>query len=83
MPLLTEVRDQLLAFNMNHAAQELAALIEKSKREDWSPLTTINALLSIERDNRAEKARSKRMKDAGFPYMATIEEFDFGFQGSN
>jgi DNA replication protein DnaC len=82
MPLLTEVRDQLLVFNMNHAAQELATLIEKAKREDWSPLTTISALLSVERDNRAEKGRSKRMKDAGFPYMATIEEFDFGFQGS-
>ena len=82
MPLLTEVRDQLLFFHMNHAAQALAEMVEKAKREDWSPLTTINALLSKERDNRAEKAREKRMKDAGFPYMATIEEFDFGFQRS-
>lgn len=51
-------------------------------KEDWSPLKTINALLARERDNRTDKARSKRMKDAGFPYMATIEEFDFGFQKS-
>jgi len=82
MPLLTEVRNQLLTFNMNHAAHALPELIEKAQREEWSPLTTINALLSKERENRAEKARDKRMKDAGFPYIATIEEFDFGFQGS-
>jgi DNA replication protein DnaC len=67
---------------MKHAAQALAGLIEQSQKEEWSPLKTIDALLSKERDNRAEKAREKRMKDAGFPYMATIEGFDFGFQRS-
>ena len=82
MPLLEEVHEQLLVLNMNHAAQALNELVEKSQKEDWSPLKTINALLSREQDNRMDKARSKRMKDAGFPYMATIEEFDFGFQKS-
>jgi len=82
MPLQTEVQKQLASLNMNHAAQALAQLIEQSQTEDWSPLKTINTLLAIERDNRAEKAREKRMKDAGFPYMASIEEFDFGFQRS-
>jgi DNA replication protein DnaC len=82
MPLLTEVREQLAALNMNHAAQSLSELIDKSQQEEWSPLTTINALLRKERDERMDKALHKRMKDAGFPYAATIEEFDFGFQRS-
>jgi DNA replication protein DnaC len=82
MPLLTEVREQLTALNMNHAAQSLTDLIDKAQQEDWSPLATINALLGKERDSRADKARSRRMKEAGFPFMATIEEFDFGFQRS-
>jgi DNA replication protein DnaC len=67
---------------MNHAAHALAEISERAQREDWSPLTTVNALLKSERDSRADKARSKRMKDAGFPYAATIERFDFGFQKS-
>jgi len=82
MTLLNEVREQLLSLNMNHAAQALAELVDQSQQEEWSPLKTINALLSKERESRADKARLKRMKDAGFPYAATIEGFDFGFQRS-
>jgi DNA replication protein DnaC len=82
MPLLSEVHEQLLTLKMKHAASCLDGLIEKSQQEEWSALKTINALLSAERESRADKARAKRMKDAGFPYMAAIEEFDFGFQQS-
>ena len=82
MALLTEVREQLTSLNMKHAAHALEELIIQAGHEEWSPLATINALLSKERESRAEKARAKRMKDAGFPYMATIEKFDFGFQRS-
>jgi DNA replication protein DnaC len=80
MPLLTEVREHLTALNMNHAAQSLTDLLDRAQQEDWSSLATINALLGTERDSRADKAQSRRMKEAAFPFMATIEEFDFGFQ---
>jgi len=82
MTLLAEVRGQLQALNMNHAAQALPDLIDKAQTEEWSPLTTLNALLGKERDERADKAHSRRMKEACFPYMASIEGFDFGFQRS-
>ncbi len=82
MPLLSEVQEQLLSLNMKHAAEALSELLERSQKEEWSSLKTIQALLAKERDNLSDKARSKRMKDAGFPYMATLEEFDFGFQKS-
>jgi len=82
MSLLTEVQKQLTSLNMNHAAQALNELIEQSKKEEWSPLKMVDALLTTERNSRADKARSKRMKDASFPYKADIEKFDFGFQRS-
>ena len=82
MPLLTEVHEQLQALNMNHAAQALSGVIDKTQQEGWSPLTAIKVLLSKEHDGRADKARDRRMKEAGFPYMATIEGFDFVFQRS-
>ena len=69
MPLLVEVREQLQALNMNHAAQTLADLVEKAQLEEWSPLHTINALLNKEQDERLAKARNRRMKDAGFPQV--------------
>jgi DNA replication protein DnaC len=82
MPLLADVREQLISLNMKHAALALTELIEQSQKEEWTPLRMVNALLAKERDSRADKARDKRMKDAGFPYMASIEKFDFGFQRS-
>jgi len=82
MALLAEVRGHLQALNMNHAALALSEVIDKAQQEEWSPLATINALLGKERDERADKALNRRMKEAGFPYKATIEGFDFGFQRS-
>jgi len=82
MPLSTDVQEQLLSLNMKHAALALSELVEQSLKEEWCPLRMVNALLARERDSRADKARDKRMKDASFPYMATIEGFDFGFQRS-
>jgi len=82
MPLLADVQEQLISLNMKHAALALTELVEQSLREEWCTLRMINALLARERDSRADKARNKRMKDASFPYMATIEGFDFGFQRS-
>ena len=80
MPLLAEVREQFQALNMNHAASALPGVIDKAQQEQWGLLATINALLGKERDERMDKARTRRMKDAGFPYLASIEGFDFGFQ---
>lgn len=43
---------------------------------------TLYSLLDRGKSSRTDKAKEKRIKDAGFPYMATIEEFDFGLQKS-
>jgi len=67
---------------MKHAANSLSEVIEKAQVEQLSPLTTLSILLSREKDERANKAHTRRMKEAGFPYSASIEEFDFGFQRS-
>jgi len=80
MPLLMDVSKQLQTLNLNHAAQSLGDLIDKAQQEEWSPLKAINELLSKEQEHRADKALARRTKDAGFPFAATIEEFDFGFQ---
>ena len=82
MTLLTEVHEQMQALNMHHAAQALIGMMDKAQQEDWSPLATMKALLGKECEGRADKVRERRMKEACFPYMATIEEFDFGFQRS-
>ncbi|MEW5919613.1 MAG: IS21-like element helper ATPase IstB [Bacillota bacterium] len=82
MTLLKEVQEQLAALSLNHAARSLENVMEKAQAEDWTTLKTVQTLLLTERNARTDKAREKRLKYACFPYMATIEEFDFGFQTS-
>jgi len=82
MPLLNEVQDQLSALLLTNAARSLETILEKAQAQDWTILKTLNILLGEERKARTDKARERRLKQASFPYLATIEEFDFGFQTS-
>ncbi|MHB1256158.1 MAG: IS21-like element helper ATPase IstB [Dethiobacteraceae bacterium] len=82
MTLLKETRECLTVLSLTHAAHHLEEILSKAREEEWTTLKTVNVLLDSERAARANKARERRFKSAGFPYMATIEEFDFGFQTS-
>lgn len=82
MTLLKETQGHLTTLSLTHAANQLEEILSKAQEESWPTLKVINILLNSERTARAEKARERRFKSAGFPYMATIEEFDFGFQTS-
>lgn len=82
MTLFNEVQDQLTALLLTNAARSLETVLEKAQTEDWTILKTLNILLGEERKARTDKARERRLKSASFPYLAMIEEFDFGFQTS-
>ncbi|WP_054698131.1 IS21-like element helper ATPase IstB [Syntrophomonas palmitatica] len=82
MTLLKEVQDQLTALLLTNAARSLETVLEKAQAQEWTILKTLNILLGEERNARTDKARERRLKQASFPYLATIEEFDFGFQTS-
>jgi len=82
MPLLNEVQDQLSGLLLTNAARSLETILEKAQAQDWTILKTLNILLGEERKARTDNARERRLKQASFPYVATIEEFDFGFQTS-
>jgi len=82
MPLLNEVQDQLSGLLLTNAARSLETILEKAQAQDWTILKTLNILLCEERNARTDNARERRLKQANFPYLATIEEFDFGFQTS-
>lgn len=49
---------------------------------ELTQLQFLEKSLRIEVDARQNNSRSRRLKQAGFPYHKTIDEFDFGFQTS-
>jgi len=82
MIILKEVQTQLTSFSLTSAARSLEQVLEKAQTDSWTILKTLHVLLMEERTARLTKAREKRLKNAGFPYLKTVDEFDFGFQVS-
>ena len=68
-------RLQLPGFRKYHG--EVA---ERALRESWTYPEFLEALVRLELDTRTEGRIARTTRQAGFPFLKTIEEFDFRFQ---
>ncbi len=59
-------------------AREAERLAEEAERQGIDPLGYLQQLLEIEADERRIRRAARRVKEAGFPLMKTLEGFDFG-----
>ena len=80
MTPLAQVQSQLTSLKLSSAAANIAAIMEKAQKEKWATLKTLSVILEQEKTDRSQKAREKRIKDAGFPYQASLANYDFSFQ---
>ncbi len=74
---LQPVLEQL---GLHQAASVLAEWLDRAAAQDLSYADFLQALLEEESIARANAATQKRLRQAGFPYAATIEQFDFRFR---
>jgi DNA replication protein DnaC len=56
---------------------QFARLAEQAVKEKQSHLSYLEALLEVELEERARKATARRIQEARFPVVKTLEEFDF------
>jgi DNA replication protein DnaC len=63
-------------------AEQLDALAQEAAREDWTYLTFLEQLLDTEVSARYERDVAMKRKLAHFPFVKTLDEFDFAFQPS-
>ena len=82
MNLLSKVQEQFDNLSLKYAAKELETILEKARKQEWTPLQTIQELLKVEQDNRVDTGRLRRLKTANLPYHKALDDFDFGFQTS-
>lgn len=82
MNLLSTVQEQLENLSLKHAAQNLENILEKTRQKEWTPLQMLQEILTVERQNRVDTGRLRRLKAANLPYHKTLDDFDFGFQTS-
>lgn len=71
------IREYLTRFRLYTAAAELEEVLAAQKKS--VPLSWLDELLAREWDARQERAIMKRIKDAEFPEITTLENFDWTF----
>lgn len=69
--------DQL---GLHQAAAVLPAWLDRAASQELSYGDFLHGLLEEEATARTNAATHKRLREAGFPYAATIEQFDFRFR---
>jgi len=79
---LQTTRKLLGRLKMKHAIDNLDQLLETALKEELTCLEFLKRLLKGEIEHRDKKALESRLRQAQFPYHATLEHFDFGFQNS-
>jgi len=80
--MLERIKSILCNVKCSHAARELATAIEIAKNNDFSYLEFLDNLLGHEISNRNRNKIERNQKQAHFPSIKTIDEFDFRFQTS-
>ena len=70
----------LTALHLHHAAAVLPAWLDRAAQEELGYADFLGGLLEEELAARAAAATHRRLRDAGFPFAATIEQFDFRFR---
>jgi DNA replication protein DnaC len=65
---------------LHQAADVLTAWLDRAAAQELSYADFLQGLLEEESTARANAATQKRLRQAGFPFAATLEQFDFRFR---
>ena len=77
-----ETRGYMKSLNLSWSRDNLDQALQEANITDMSYLEFLNRLLRGELTYKEKRAEERRMKMAGFPFIKTIDEFDFVFQRS-
>src|SRR5438876_4128206 len=75
-----QLRLLLQDVHLRHAADGIHAWLDRAAQDAVSHHDFLVSLLEDELSARAADATQRRLRQAGFPYAATIEQFDFRFR---
>jgi DNA replication protein DnaC len=70
----------LTTLHLHQAAAALPAWLDRAAQEELGYADFLGGLLEEEVAARAAAETHRRLRDAGFPFAATIEQFDFRFR---
>jgi DNA replication protein DnaC len=81
-PMYERVQSHLGRLKLPRMAECLDALAEQAAKHDWTYLDFLDHLLAAEVTARSERNIAMQTKLAHFPFLKTLDQFEFGFQPS-
>lgn len=79
---MERIKDYCQKLNLTKTADILDSLSQEALRKELSYTDFLEKLLEVEAAAAYERSVKTLLKFAGFPYLKTIEDFDFSFQPS-
>src|SRR5215207_4440804 len=70
----------LTALHLHQAAAVLPAWLDRAAQEELGYADFLQGLLEEELVARTAAATQRRLREAGFPFAASVEQFDFRFR---
>ena len=77
---LDRTRERLVDLGLEHAAEQLAAILSEAVKEELPAHRFLDLVLDAEHDRREERRVKTSLRLSGLPVGQTIGNFDFGFQ---
>lgn len=78
-PMEQTLAGHLAYLKLRHVKKHFQALADQAAREQWPPLQYLARLVEAEALARQDRAIQKRLKEARFPMMKTLEQFDWSW----
>lgn len=82
MEKLETIQEYAKELNLNYLRMNVGNIIENADLKDISYQDLLFSILKDEIDLKNKKAQERRLKNAGFPVIKKIEDFDINFQKS-
>jgi DNA replication protein DnaC len=81
-PDTVDIDAMLKRLNLANARRVWKDLVHRADAENWSARTFLSTLVAEEIAHRQQTRITRSVRAAGFPFLKTIDEFDFSLQKS-
>jgi DNA replication protein DnaC len=81
-PTYERVQSHLSRLKLPRMAERLDTFTEQAAKHDWTYLDFLDHLLEAEVSARSERDIAMKTKLAHFPFIKTLDQFEYGFQPS-
>ena len=79
---MSDLEPLLKRLHLANARRTWKSLVERAEKEEWTYEALLQTLFAEEVAHRRGTRLARAVRSAGFPFLRTVEEFDFSYQST-